>query len=223
MPYYPLLFTDEKKHLISKNLDAIKCEFASSIDTVKNNIKKTILLHSSENSRRVPSPHRVSLGILQKPPDATSFNNGNFPVAVLLEGNFESVFKNRITPKNAGFNFKETGEKAKIILVSDGDIIRNDVSNKTANIYPLGYDKFAEFIYPGNKTFVMNAIHYLCDNTQSLMISPLKTKQLTLRLLDKEKTTKYKIYIQLLNVFFPILLIILFGLIYHIIRTRRYA
>ena len=97
------------------------------------------------------------------------------------------------------------------------------MSNKTANIYPLGYDKFAEFIYPGNKTFVMNAIHYLCDNTQSLMISPLKTKQLTLRLLDKEKTTKYKIYIQLLNVFFPILLIILFGLIYHIIRTRRYA
>lgn len=222
-PYYPLLFSDENKHTISNSLDAIKCEFVSSIDTIKNHIKKTILLHSSANSRVVPSPHRVSLGILQNPPDETSFNNPNSAVAVLLEGEFESIFKNRITPKNSGFNFKEKGVKAKVIVVSDGDIIRNDVSNKTTNIYPLGYDRFAEFIYPGNKTFIMNAVHYLCDDNQDLLLSPLKTKQLKLRLLDKEKIKKHKIYIQLLNVILPILLIILFGVIYDFSRKRRYA
>ena len=222
-PYYPLLFSDKNKHTISNSLDAIKCEFVSSIDTIKNHIKKTILLHSSANSRVVPSPHRVSLGILQNPPNETSFNKPNSAVAVLLEGEFESIFKNRITPKNSGFNFKEKGVKAKVIVVSDGDIIRNDVSNKTTNIYPLGYDRFAEFIYPGNKTFIMNAVHYLCDDNQDLLLSPLKTKQLKLRLLDKEKINKHKIFIQLLNVILPILLIILFGVIYDFSRKRRYA
>ncbi|OUV74742.1 MAG: gliding motility-associated ABC transporter substrate-binding protein GldG [Flavobacteriales bacterium TMED123] len=222
-PYYPLLFSDKKKHAISNSLDAIKCEFVSSIDTIKNHIKKTILLHSSANSRIVPSPHRVSLGILQNPPDATSFNNPNRAVAVLLEGEFESIFKNRIIPKNSGFDFKESGEEAKIILVGDGDIIQNDVSNKTGNIYPLGYDRFAEFIYPGNKTFIMNAVHYLCGNNQELLLSPLKTKQLKLRLLDKQKINNYKIYIQLLNVILPILLIIFFGIIYGFSRKRKYA
>ena len=130
-----MLFSDENKHNITNSLDAIKCEFVSSIDTIKNHIKKTILLHSSANSRVVPSPHRVSLGILQNPPDETSFNNPNSAVAVLLEGEFESIFKNRITPKNSGFNLKEKGVKAKVIVVSDRDIIRNDVSNKKNNKY----------------------------------------------------------------------------------------
>ena len=178
-PYYPLLFSDST-HAISNNLDAIKCEFVSSIDTIKNKIKKTILLYSSKNSRIVPSPHRVSLGILQNPPKPDILNNTNYPIAVLLEGSFESVFKNRITPKSSGFDFKEKGQQAKIIVVSDGDVIRNSFSEEKENVYPLGYDKFGKFIYPGNKTFIMNAVHYLCDNNQVLLLSPLKTKQLNL-------------------------------------------
>ena len=222
-PYFPLLFSDETKHPISKNLDAIKCEFVSSIDTIKNHVKKTILLESSGNSRVVPSPHRVSLGILENPPTETSFKNPNTAVAVLLEGNFESVFKNRITPKSNGFKFKEMGDKGKVIVVSDGDIIRNDVSEKTNNLYPLGYDKFGRFIYGGNKTFIMNAVHYLCDNNQDLILSALKTKELKIRLLNKVKIQKYRTMIQLLNVLLPVFLILFFGFIYNFSCKRRYV
>ena len=88
------------------------------------------------------------------------FNNINIPIAVLLEGKFESVFKNRIRPRTNEFDFRETGESTKMIVISDGDMIRNSSSEKTGNVYPLGYDKFGEFIYPGNKTFLMNAKHY---------------------------------------------------------------
>tara|TARA_B110001454_G_scaffold7373_1_gene7044 strand:- start:1460 stop:3202 length:1743 start_codon:yes stop_codon:yes gene_type:complete len=220
--YYPLLFSDSD-HPISKGLDAIKCEFVSSMDTIKNKINKTILLHSSANTMLVPSPHRVSLGILKNPPKEDYFNNPNIPIAVLLEGEFESVFKNRITPKKKDFDFKENSKNTKMIIVSDGDIIRNTYSEKTGNVYPLGYDKFGKFVYPGNKTFIMNAVHYLCDNNQDLLLSPLKTKELQLRLLDKEKVQKYKFYIQLLNLLLPILIIIILGIFYSYSKKKKYA
>jgi len=170
-----------------------------------------------------PSPHRVSLGILKNPPKEDYFNNPDIPIALLLEGEFESVFKNRITPKNKGFDFMEMGENAKMIIVSDGDIIRNTYSEKTGNVYPLGYDKFGKFIYPGNKTFIMNAVHYLCGNNQDLLLSPLKTKELKLRLLDKEKVQKYKLYIQLLNLLLPIVIIVIFGLLFTYTKKKKYA
>ncbi|MBC8267021.1 MAG: gliding motility-associated ABC transporter substrate-binding protein GldG [Flavobacteriales bacterium] len=221
-PYYPLLLSDSK-HSISRNLDAIKCEFVSSIDTIENNINKTILLHSSKNARIVPSPHRVSLGIIKNPPKQEYFNNTDIPIAVLLEGEFESVFKNRIIPKNKSLNFKKQGEKAKMIVVSDGDMIRNNFSKKTGNVYPLGYDKFGEFIYPGNKTFLMNAIHYLCQNKQDLHLNSLKNKELKLRLLDREKVNKHKLYIQLINLFLPIIIIIIIALFYNYSKKKKYA
>ncbi len=221
-PYYPLLLSDSENP-ISKGLDAIKCEFVSSVDTLKNSINKTILLHSSENARVVPSPLRVSLGILQNPPKNSYFNQPNIPVAVLLEGKFESVFKNRITPKNKGFKLKEAGEDAKMIVISDGDIIKNNFSEKTGNVYPLGYDKFGEFIYPGNKTFLMNAVHYLCDNTQDLLLSPLKNKELNLRLLNKVKIQENRLSIQLVNLLAPILLIVLLGICFTYIKKKKYA
>jgi len=221
-PYYPLLLSDSKNP-ISKDLDAIKCEFVSSIDTIKNNIKKSVLLHSSENARVVPSPLRVSLGILQNPPKNSYFNQPNIPVAVLLEGKFESVFKNRITPKKKGFKLQKEGVDAKMIVISDGDIIRNNFSEKTGNVYPLGYDKFGEFIYPGNKTFLMNAVHYLCDNKQDLLLNPLKNKELKLRLLNKVKIQENRLIIQLANLLIPTLLILLLGMCFTYIKKKKYA
>ena len=221
-PYYPLILSDSK-HDISKGLDAIRCEFTSSVDTIKNKIKKSILLHSSENSRVVPSPQRISLGILRNPPKEEYFDNPNIPVAVLLEGNFESVFKNRIRPKTDGLDFRETGENTKMIVISDGDMIRNSSSEKTGNVYPLGYDKFGKFVYPGNKTFLMNAMHYLLDNKQDLLLSPLKTKELKLRLLNKEKLQKHKLIIQLVNLLLPIIIVIIFGMLFTYNKRRKYA
>ena len=144
-------------------------------------------------------------------------------MAVLLEGKFESVFKNRITPKKKGFKLQEEGVDAKMIVISDGDIIRNNFSEKTGNVYPLGYDKFGEFIYPGNKTFLMNAVHYLCDNKQDLLLSPLKNKEVKLRLLNKVKIQENRLFIQLANFYAPILLILLLGICFTYIKKKKYA
>ena len=217
-PYYPLLFS-ENNHPISKGLDAIKCDFASSIDTIKNNINKTILLHSSKQSRISPTPAKVSLGILENPPPLTSFNKENLPIAVLLEGEFESVFKNRILPKNQKLNFVNQSKKTQMIVVSDGDLIRNSVSNN-GDIYPLGYDRFIKYTYLGNKKFIMNSIHFLCDETGLIQ---LKAKEIKLRLLDKEKIKNNKTFIQLINILLPLIILLIFAFIFTKMKKKKYA
>lgn len=217
-PYYPLLFS-ENNHPISKGLDAIKCDFASSIDTIKNNINKTILLHSSKQSRISPIPAKVSLGILENPPPLTSFNKEKLPIAVLLEGEFESVFKNRILPKNQKLNFVSQSKKTQMIVVSDGDLIRNSVSNN-GDIYPLGYDRFIKYTYLGNKKFIMNSIHFLCDETG---LTQLKVKEIKLRLLDKEKIKNNKTFIQLINILLPLIILLIFAFIFTKMKKKKYA
>ena len=100
------------------------------------------------------------MNILKNPPPEESFNKSNLPIAVLLEGRFESVFNNRILPKNQTISFTSKSEKTKMIVISDGDIIRNELS-KNGDVYPLGYDKFIKFTFEGNKKFLINSIHYL--------------------------------------------------------------
>ncbi len=217
-PYYPLLFS-EINHPISKGLDAIKCNFISSIDTIKNTIKKTVLLTSSKQSRLNPTPAKISLGILKNPPPIESFNRSQIPVAVLLEGEFESVFNNRILPKQKTINFKKKSKKTQMIVVSDGDIAKNNVS-KNGNIYPLGYDRFIKHTYPGNKKFILNAIHYLCDD---IGLTRLKSKEIKLRLLDKKKIINNKHLIQLINIIFPLLLVLIYTLLFLRLKKRKYA
>jgi len=217
-PYYPLLFSDNNNP-ISKGLDAVKCDFPSSIDTLKNNIKKTILLHSSKQSRAIPTPAKVSLGILENPPTLSSYNKENMPIAVLLEGEFESVFKNRILPKNQKVNFIDKSRTTKMIVVSDGDLIRNSVSTN-GDIYPLAYDRFIKYTYPGNKKFIMNSVHYLCDETG---LTQLKAKEMRLRLLDKEKIKNNKALIQLINIVLPLIILGIFALIFLKLKRKKYA
>ena len=217
-PYYPLLFS-ENKNPISKGLDAVKCDFPSSIDTIMNNIKKTVLLHSSKQSRVIPTPALVSLGILVNPPELSSYNKKNVPIAVLLEGEFESVFKNRILPKNQKINFIDKSNFTQMIVVSDGDLIRNNVSTN-GDIYPLAYDRFIKYTYPGNKKFIMNSVHYLCDETG---LTQLKSKEIRLRLLDKEKIKNNKTLIQLINIVLPLILLGIFALIFLKLKRKRYA
>tara|TARA_B100001758_G_scaffold247807_1_gene267434 strand:+ start:12404 stop:14122 length:1719 start_codon:yes stop_codon:yes gene_type:complete len=217
-PYFPLLFS-ENNHSISKGLDALKCDFVSSIDTIKNKIHKTILLTSSKQSRINPAPAKVSLGILQNPPPISSYNKSSLPIAVLLTGEFESVFKNRIIPKKQSLRFKENSIKTKMIVVSDGDIARNSISS-SGNILPLGYNKFNNYTYAGNKKFLMNAVHYLCDDVG---ITKLKSKEMKLRLLDKKKIKKNRSLIVLMNILLPILLLLFCTLIFIKFKNKRYA
>ena len=217
-PYSALLVSDSK-HVISKGLDGIKCEFVSSIDTIKNSIKKTILLHSSKLSRIDPSPNKISLGILKNPPIANSYNKKFLPVAILLEGKFESVFKDKLVQKNQKIKFVEKSINTKMIVISDGDMIANDLSNN-GSIYPLGYDKNLKFTYSGNKHFLINAVHFLCGDNS---LSNLKIKEISLRMLDKRKIKKSRFLIQLINITLPILLLLVFALIYIIFKKRKYA
>jgi len=217
-PYYPLLFS-ESNHPISRKLDAVKCDFVSSIDTVKNNINKTILLHSSQKSRLTLAPSKISLGFLENPPPIDTYNKSNIPIAVLLEGKFESVFNNRILPKNNAITLVGHSAENKMIVIADGDIIANRINSKGA-VYPLGYDPFIDFVYPGNKIFIMNALQYLCDEHATLM---LKGKELKLRMLNKSIIIEYRIFIQLINIVLPLLFLGLFGFIYTLIRKKNYA
>jgi len=219
--YFPLVFPSGD-HPIVRNLDAIRCEFVSSIDTVEApGVKKTVLLSTSALSRIAVSPARVSLAILEQEPDKKQFNKGPQSIAVLLEGTFSSPFTNRVPSEIASspeIKFKEKSVPTKMIVISDGDMIENKIGKSSGAIYPLGYDKYTDRIY-GNKSFLLNCIDYLIDDSD--LISA-RTKQVKLRLLDKTKLAAHKDQIGYLNVSLPIVLVIIAGVVKYYIRRKKY-
>lgn len=221
--FYPLIF-QTVKHPIVNNLNAVKLEFASTIDTVGNStIKKTVLLTTSRFSRLVNTPARINLNMAAQQPEEKLFNRSFQPVAVLLEGIFESNYKNRVPPTIAHdslIDFKEKSVKpTKMIVVSDGDIIKNYVHKASGKIAPLGYDKYTREQY-GNKNFLLNAINYLCDDSGLL---ELRNKEVKLRLLDKTKLKNERTKWQLINVIMPVVLVVLMGIVLFYVRKRKYS
>jgi len=223
--YFPVLMPTAK-HPIVTNLNAIKTEFASSIDTVGGKgIKKTVLLTSSKYSRVVNTPARISLDLLQSVPDERVYNQSYLPVAVLLEGSFQSLYLNRLPPEmitdNKSFDFKEKSPETKMIVVSDGDVIKNQLDKKTGNPYPLGFDQYTGETF-GNKDFILNCIDYLCDDSGIISV---RSREVKMRLLDpkKLKNESTKPSMQLINTIGPVLLILIFGIIQLIVRRYRFA
>lgn len=210
-------------HPIVKNLDVIKMDFVSSIDTVSSKgIKKTILLQSSKYSKSIISPVRVDLRMVNMPQDEKRFNNPYRNVAVLLEGKFESLYKNHLDPriaKDSAIGFKEDGVETKMIVIADGDAIRNDIDYRSQKALPLGYDKYTNQTY-GNKNFLLNCINYLCDDSGLIGV---RARELTLRLLDKKKLKNERLKWQLMNTGLPLLALVVFGIIYNIRRKRKYS
>jgi ABC-2 type transport system permease protein len=218
--YFSPLFNPTSNHPIVYNLNAIKGEFASSLDTVEvPEVKKTILLTSSQYSKNVQSPVRVSLNILQTEADPTMFNKPHIPVAVLLEGTFHSVFANRLPQEllaDTAIRFQSASKENKMIVISDGDIISN-YANDNGRMYPLGFDRYTNQMY-GNKNFILNCIDYLCGNEN---VVALRGKEFRIRLLDKAKTEDASIaWFALL---LPVILIFFYGLIHFYLRRRKYA
>jgi ABC-2 type transport system permease protein len=155
-------------------------------------------------------------------PDENQFKDSYRPVAVLLEGAFESLYKNRIAPQiatDSAIGFKPDGVPTKIIVISDGDIIRNEVQYSASKAYPLGYDIYTKQMY-GNKNFILNCVNYLCDDSGLISV---RSRELTLRLLDKKKIKNERLKWQLVNICLPLLALFLFGIIHTIIRKRKYA
>jgi ABC-2 type transport system permease protein len=210
---------------IVKNLNAIKTEFISSIDTLeKKGVKKTILLTSSTYSRTVNTPVYISLGILKEEPDKKLFNKQNIPVAVLLEGTWESLYNNRIPPTISGnkeIGFASKSEPGKMILVGDGDIIKNQLRTTSSGIvpYPLGYDRHTGQSF-GNKDFILNAMNYLIDENGLISI---RSRELKLRLLDRTKINDDRLFWQIFNVLLPISIVILLGIGMFYYRKKKFA
>ena len=224
MPWiFTPLIAPTSNHPIVKNLDIIKMEFASTIDTVEaKGIKKTVLLQSSKFSKIINSPVRIDMRMVNMRPDENQFNNSHQFLAVLLEGEFESVFKNRIPPKianDSAIGYKYKGVASKMIVISDGDIIRNEVQYSANKSFPLGYDIYTKQTY-GNKNFILNCVNYLCDDSGLISV---RSRELTLRLLDKKKIKTERLKWQIINTALPLFALFLFGIIHNIIRKRKYA
>ena len=135
---------------------------------------------------------------------------------------FESVFKNHLNPmiaKDSAIGFKPDGVESKMIVISDGDVIRNDIDYRSQKKLPLGYDKYTNQTY-GNKNFILNCVNYLCDDSGLIGV---RARELTLRLLDKKKLKNDRLKWQVINSGVPLLLLVLFGIIYNIRRKRKYS
>ncbi|PKP04185.1 MAG: gliding motility-associated ABC transporter substrate-binding protein GldG [Bacteroidetes bacterium HGW-Bacteroidetes-9] len=222
--YFPVL-TSTSRHPVVNNLNAIKTEFISSIDTVGSPaIRKTILLKTSKYTRIAPTPVMISLGLLSKDPDPRDYSDPPQAVAVLLEGQFESLFKNRLTNEISQapeMGFTEKIANNRMIVISDGDIIKNQLqmSNGSYVPLPLGYDRHTRQTF-GNKDLILNCVNYLCDDTGLMSV---RSRELKLRALDTTKARNQLLMWQLINILAPILLVVIFGILQFAIRKRKYA
>jgi gliding-associated putative ABC transporter substrate-binding component GldG len=225
-PYYPFLAA-RNNNPISKNLDRVLPIFPSSIDTVKApGIEKTILLNTDSNSRRIASPAIVSINSVKDDEDLASFNKSYIPVAVLLEGKFNSLFANRVGQglmdsirRTTGRPYLSEGARpAKQIVVADADIVTNTVSN-TAGPLPMGVLPLENYRF-ANREFFLNAVDYLVSDNH---LFEARNKDFVLRLLDKRKVEEQRTTWQLINIVLPILIIIAIGFLLQWLRRRRYA
>ena len=222
--YSPLLLTSPQ-HAVTRNITQVKANFCSAIEPVGDNkqIKSQLLLATSNNTHIIGVPTTIDLSENHKPTDKSYFNTEYIPVSVALEGNFNSDFQNRMSPKNLTnlLPFRDKSLYARQIFVADGDIIKNDTiatGNDSTNL-KLGYDRFMHQQF-GNKEFILNSVLYLTDNEGWMN---LRFKTVKLRLLNKQISDNERLVIQLINVGIPLILLLLSGIIYQVLRKRKYA
>jgi ABC-2 type transport system permease protein len=223
--YFPRLAPDPG-HPITRSLNKIQGKFTNYIDTVglDRNIRKKVLLSTSAYSRTVSPPFMISLKEAEMTPDEKAFNKSYLPVAVLLEGRFPSAFRNRITSnmiKDKNFEVKTESSETKMIVIADGDIIRNEVRRNGTTETPgvLGQDKYTGEMY-GNRDFLINCLNYLVDYNG---IMALRSRELKLRLLDSSAIIKQRLKWQLINIFSPVFIVIVAGIMYNWLRKRKYT
>lgn len=215
--FSPFIYSDSD-HPIVKNLDGIKFEFANPIDVLKNDIKKTVLLQSSERSKKIGTPVEVKLDMVTEKTTLRDYERkGLIPVSVLLEGKFHSMYENRILPFKDS-SFKTSGKEGKMIVISDGDIVKNGLDQNHQPM-ELGYDKWTNNLYD-NKAFLMNCVNYLLDDTGLINI---RSKDVELPLLDKEKVYDNYRTAQFITIGLPIIILLVFGVLFTYLRKRKYS
>ncbi|WP_452221268.1 gliding motility-associated ABC transporter substrate-binding protein GldG [Lacinutrix salivirga] len=214
--FYSPLVNTENTHPITNNLNLVKFDFANQIDTLKNAVNKTVLLQSSILSRVDGTPQIVDLEMTQIEPDPRNYTKGNQNLAVLLEGEFTSVYNNRIKPFKLE-NTKDKSRLTKMIVIADGDVIKNEIGRNGPQ--ELGFDKWNGQTY-GNKEFLLNAVNYLLDDDGLINI---RSKDIAVAFLDPEKVNAQKTKWQLINIAIPLVLLGLFGVFFNYFRKKKYA
>jgi len=214
--FYNPLTTSPNNHPIINNIEAVEFEYANQIDTLRNDIKKTILLSSSPQTRLEGTPKEISLNIIGQEPNLTTYNAGEQPLAVLLEGEFTSAYRNRVKPFQIQHDIEE-GKDSKMLVISDGDVIKNDVQG--GEPLELGFDRYTGNTY-GNKEFLLNAVNYILDDTGLIDI---RSKEINIAFLDIEKASREREKWQFINMIVPLLILGLFALAFSFIRKHRYV
>ncbi len=213
--YFPLP-TATKAHPIVNNIEAVRFEYANPIDTLKNSINKTVLLTSSPTTKLDAVPRQLSLKALGQQPNLELYKDSEQPLAVLLEGSFTSVYENRLKPFSYKNN-KNNSEATAILVISDGDIIKN----KTNGNQPLelGFERYTGAAY-GNKEFLLNSVNYLLDDTGLIDI---RSKEISIAFLNPDKIADEKLKWQLINILLPLVLLAIFGVVFISLRKRKYT
>lgn len=220
-PFFPLV-SPGSNHPIVKNLDLISTRFPGTLDILDvDGIKSSVLLSSSPNTKEDRAPAIISLSILKRPLDDKLYNQGVKNVAVLLEGNFNSAFKNRVPQELASaeiIDFKEKSDETAMIVISDANIIKNQFLRGKGYPLPLGYDQDTRRTF-GNQNFILNAINYL---TYGPDLISLRSREVELRPLDMNKVSKEKLKWQLINTIAPLVLLCIIGFAHFFIRRKKY-
>jgi ABC-2 type transport system permease protein len=220
--YFPLL-NPASNHPVVRNMNSIKGQFVSSLDTVMvDGVRKTPLLRTSDYSRISSVPVLVTLAMLNEKPDEKLYNKKGLNVAYLLEGTFSSLYAQRMPPEieeSIEIGFLANSQPTAMIVVADGDIIRNQFHVPQGYPLPLGYDQYTRQTY-GNKDFLLNAVSYLVDD---IGLVAIRSRELKIRLLDTTKVNATRLKWQVINTALPVVVVLLFGLLFSYLRKRKYA
>lgn len=221
--YFPLLNAASNSNIV-KNINPIKADFVSSIDPVisDSDVQKIPLLKTSDYTKVSAAPVFISLSMLRQAPDQRMFSQKGQNVAYLLKGKFESLYANRMTSgimESKEIGFKTSSEPTAMIVIADGDIIRNQFHIPKGYPLPLGFDQYTQITY-GNKDLIENAVSYLVDGEGLIGI---RSRELKIRLLDMNKVNDNAMAWQIINVVVPSTIVIMFGFILSLIRKRKFT
>jgi len=219
--YNPVLLPDITESVVKK-IDGIKTEFPSTVDTIgAKNIRKAYILSTSPYNKVYNLPKPFSLQMIASQLNPQDFQSTPQPVGLLLEGNFPSVFAGRPLPKEIGQAFTNAivSKPGKMIVLGDGDIFKNQVSEKDGSAFPLGFDRYSQRTF-GNKALLLNIVDYFTDNDNLIR---LRDKEVKIRLLDKTKIKLEKSKWQFINVIAPLMMLIFFAIFQHYYRKYKYA
>ncbi|WP_405206012.1 gliding motility-associated ABC transporter substrate-binding protein GldG [Aquimarina sp. LLG6339-5] len=214
--FYASLTKNSGNHPIVKNIESVKFEFSNQIDTLKNDLTKTILLTSSERSKLEGIPTEIRLdNIIGQKPDITGYTDGNHNLAVLLEGSFKSAYKDRVKPFKIN-DGKDTSIETKMVVIADGDVIKNGI--RKGRPITLGYDPYLNLQY-GNKEFLLNTVNYLLDDSG---LTEVRGKEINIAFLNIEKVVATRSFWQIINIVIPLIILGLFGVGFSFLRKRKY-